>query len=191
MARLPYMSRDQLPESERPIFDDMLQRFGRIHNLHRMVAHSPLLLRHLVQFGEGIRRHTRLDPVLRELTILTVARLTHCTYEYVHHQNLALRVGVRPEQLEGLAAWESAPAFTTQERAVIRYAAEATQQVAVAATTFEALQGFLDAEQIVELVLSVGFFNMVARVLVSLEVDLEDDAHEFRYRLDFREPQPS
>ncbi len=191
MARLPYLDRDELPESERDIFDDMMQRFGRIHNLHRIVAYSPVLLRALLHWGEAIRRSTRLDPVLRELAILTVGRLTQCAYEYVHHQGLAKRVGVRPAQLERMETWEDDPAFTAQERAVIRYAAEATQQVMVSTTTFEVLRDFLDTEQIVQLVLIVGHFNMVVRILLPLEVELETDAHESRYRLDFVEKKSS
>jgi hypothetical protein len=31
MARLPYLDRDELPESARGLFDDMLARFGRIN----------------------------------------------------------------------------------------------------------------------------------------------------------------
>jgi AhpD family alkylhydroperoxidase len=183
MARLPYLDREDLPESDRDIFDDMLERFGRIHNLHRAIAHSPVLLRALLHWGEAIRRSTRLEPILRELAIMTVGRLTQCKYEYVHHQGIARRVGVRPEQLDCLEAWESAPAFTEQERAVIRYATEATQQVRVSAATFDALRRFLDAKQIVQLVLIVGHFNMVVRILMPLEIELESDAHESRYNL--------
>jgi AhpD family alkylhydroperoxidase len=183
MARLPYLDREDLPESDRDIFDDMLERFGRIHNLHRAIAHSPVLLRALLHWGEAIRRSTRLEPILRELAIMTVGRLTQCEYEYVHHQGIAKRVGVRPEQLDCLEAWESDPAFTEQERAVIHYATEATQQVRVSAATFDALRRFLDAEQIVQLVLIVGHFNMVVRILMPLEIELESDAHESRYNL--------
>ena len=64
----------------------------------------------------------------------------------------------------------------------MRYAAEATQQVAVSSETFEALRPFLSAEHIVELVCNVAFYNMVVRVLVPLEVDLEEDAHDNRYK---------
>ena len=182
MARLPYVTQEQLPESDRGLFDDILARFGRVNNIFRVVAHRPPLLRHFLQFGVGLRHATQLDPVLRELAILTVGRLAQCTYEVVHHSALAQRLGVRPEQIERLAAWESDPAFSAQERAVMRYAAEATQQVAVSSETFEALRPLLSAEHIVELVCNVAFYNMVVRVLVPLEVDLEEDAHDNRYK---------
>jgi len=42
--------------------------------------------------------------------------------------------------------------------------------------TFNALRDFLDDEQIVELTLNTGFYNMVVRFLLPMQVDLEPDA---------------
>ena len=184
MARLPYVTRAQLPESERSLFEEIEARFGRVNNIFRMLAHHPLLLRRLLQMSDGLRHATRLDPRLRELAILTVGRLTECEYELVHHGALASRLGVRSEQIARLADWESDPAFNEQERAVIHYAAEATTPVAVSDATFDALRDFLDQEQMLALVLNVAFYNMVVRVLVPLEIDIEPDAQENRYNLD-------
>jgi len=178
MARLPYLDRDQLPEMERDIFDNLLAQRGSIGNIFRTVAHSPLLLRRMLYFSDGLRNRTRLDPRFRELAILTVGRLTNAEYEYVHHQRLAKSVGVRQEQLERLASWETDPTFNEQERAVIRYATEVTQNVKVDDATFDALRKFLDNEQIVELTLNTGFYNMVVRFLVPMQVDLEPGARE-------------
>ena len=130
----------------------------------------------MLYFSDGLRNRTKLDPRYRELAILTVGRLTQCEYEYVHHQAFAKRVGVRPEQVERQAEWETDPAFNDQERAVIRYATEVTQQVRVSDATFQALGDFLDDEQIVELTLNTGFYNMVVRFLLPMQVDLEPDA---------------
>jgi alkylhydroperoxidase family enzyme len=81
-----------------------------------------------------------------------------------------------------LAAWESDSAFSAAERAVMRYAAEATQQVTVSSATFEALRSVLSPEHLVELVCQVAFYNMVVRVLVPLDVELEEDAQDNRYQ---------
>jgi uncharacterized peroxidase-related enzyme len=178
MARLPYLDRDQLPEMERDIFDNLLAQRGSIGNIFRTVAHSPLLLRRMLYFSDGLRNRTRLDRRLRELAILTVGRLTNAEYEYVHHQRLAKSVGVRQEQLDRLAAWETDAVFNDQERAVIRYATEVTQNVKITDATFDALRTFLDNEQIVELTLNIGFYNMVVRFLVPMQVDLEPGARE-------------
>jgi hypothetical protein len=33
MARLPYLTQEQLPESERGLFDEIFERFGRVNHL--------------------------------------------------------------------------------------------------------------------------------------------------------------
>jgi uncharacterized peroxidase-related enzyme len=178
MARLPYVTREQLPEPERDIYDTLQQQRGSVGNVFRMAAHSPLLLRRMLYFSDGLRNRIRLDPRLRELAIMTVGRLTNCDYEYVHHQALAKRVGVRPELVERLAAWETDPAFNEQERAVIRYATEMTLNVQITDATFDALRSFLDNEQIIELTMNAAFYNMVVRFLMATQVDLEPDVRQ-------------
>jgi alkylhydroperoxidase family enzyme len=91
----------------------------------------------------------------------------------VHHWNIARRVGVSREQLEALADWEKSPAFKDNERAVIRYAVEATNNVRVSDATWNALKSFLDMRRLMELVQNVAFYNMVVRVLVPVGVELE------------------
>jgi hypothetical protein len=49
MARLPYATRAQLPESESALFDEIEAQFGRLNNIFRMLAHHPLLLRRVIQ----------------------------------------------------------------------------------------------------------------------------------------------
>jgi uncharacterized peroxidase-related enzyme len=178
MARLPYLDREQLPELERDLFDQLLAQRGQINNIFRIAAHSPLLLRRMLYFSDGLRNRTRLDPRLRELAIMTVGRLTDCEYEYTHHKAFAKRIGVRPEQIDQLANWETDSIFNEQERAVIRYATAVTLQVRVADPTFDALRSFLDNEQIVELTLNIAFYNMVVRFLLPMQVDLEPGVHE-------------
>ena len=120
-----------------------------------------------------LRNGTQLDPKLRELALLTVGRLTGADYELVHHWNMALRLGVKHEQLQQLVRFETSPEFNQDERAVMRYAVEATTNVNVSDETFEALRRFLDNRRIVELVMNVAMYNAVARVIVPCGVELE------------------
>jgi 4-carboxymuconolactone decarboxylase len=80
--------------------------------------------------------------------------------------------------LEQLASFETAPVFNDQERAVMRYASEATTNIKVRDATFNALRAFLDTRRITELVMNVAFYNAVVRVLVPLGVELEAGAHK-------------
>lgn len=173
-ARVPYLNREDLAETDREIFDNLAaERGGVVGNIFKALAHTPNLLRRFLALGGELRNGTALDPKLRELALLTVGRLADAQYEFVHHWNIARRVGVPREKLEALADWEKSPAFTSDERAVIRYAVEATSNVKVSDSTWNGLKEFLDTRRMMELVQNVAFYNMVVRVLVPLGVELE------------------
>jgi len=173
-ARVPYLNREDLAEADRVIFDNLAaERGGTVGNIFRALAHTPNLLRRFLGLGGELRNATELDPKLRELAIVTVGRLTDAQYEFVHHWNIARRVGVTREQLEALADFEKSQHFNDQERSVIRYAIEATNNVRVSDATWNALKLFLDTRRIMELVQNVAFYNMVVRVLVPVGVELE------------------
>jgi alkylhydroperoxidase family enzyme len=174
MARLPYIDRDDLPEEKRYLFDNLGRESGRVGNLFRVMGHSPQLLHQFMRLGNDIRYKTRLDGRLRELAILTVGRLANAPYEYVHHIAIGRRAGITQEQIEGLPVWERHPAFSEQERAVIRYAEAVTRDVRVPDEVFEAVRGFLDEEEMVELTMSIAYYNMVVRFLEPMQVELEE-----------------
>ena len=173
-ARVPYLNLEDLAEGDREIFENLArERGGVVGNIFRTLAHTPNLLRRFLALGGELRNGTELDPKLRELALLTVGRLADAQYEFVHHWNLARSVGVPREQLEALADFEKSPLFNDQERAVMRYAVEATTNVRVADATWNALKKFFDTRRIMELVQNVAFYNMVVRVLVPCGVELE------------------
>ncbi len=176
-ARLPYLTRNELPEADRDIWDKFVQSRGSDPgHIHRTVANAPNLLRRFVALADELRNATQLDAKLRELALMTVGRLTGAEYEFVHHWNISLRVGVRREQLEQLADYAASPVFNAEERAVMRYAEEATRNVRVSELTFDALRGFLDNRRIMEVVMNVAFYNSVVRVIVPCGVELEEGA---------------
>jgi alkylhydroperoxidase family enzyme len=179
MARLPYLTREDLPEADRDIWDKFVEARGsQPGHIHRIVANAPNLLRRFLGLADELRNGTGLDPKLRELALMTVGRITNAEYEFLHHWNISLRVGVRREQLERLPEFEHSPIFNDQERAVMRYASEVTNNVGISDATFKALREFLDDRRILELAMNVAFYNGVVRILVPLGVELEPDARK-------------
>src|SRR5271170_3568520 len=75
-ARLPYLTRNDLSEADRAIWDDFVKVRGtEPAHIHRTVANAPNLLRRFVDLANELRNGTQLDPKLRELALMTVGRL--------------------------------------------------------------------------------------------------------------------
>jgi alkylhydroperoxidase family enzyme len=56
----------------------------------------------------------------------------------------------------------------------LQYVDEVAQNVKVADATFEALKRHLNQQNIVEMTLAIGWWGMLARLLVPLEVEVDE-----------------
>jgi alkylhydroperoxidase family enzyme len=173
MARVPYPERDDYPTAYRAAYDRMLRERGALH-VFAALANIPNLLDPLLTFTREMREGAVIDARLRELAIMTVALVTGATYEFDHHWNSALAAGLRREQLEQLADAETSDAFDDRERAIVRYARETTRSLEVSDDTWSALRGHFSVRETMDVVMAVAWYNAVARMLLPLEIELED-----------------
>jgi alkylhydroperoxidase family enzyme len=170
MARVPYLDKSDLaPENH-----DLLKR---MITLHRALVHSPNAARAFGGLGQFIRHRSRLDPRLRELAILQVGWLARAPYEWSHHIKIGREFGVSTEDIRALIAENEGKPTRLEPLAklVLRGAREMTEDGAMSKATFDALSRDLDKERMVDLIVTIGFYNAVVRVLASLEIDVEPD----------------
>ena len=110
MARLPYVDPSDAPEPVRTALEGMPPL-----NIFRMIANAETALRPFLRYGNTLLAHLALDPLLRELAILRVSRLTpHAEYEWVQHVPIAKAVGAGDEQIAALERDEPTPAASTR-----------------------------------------------------------------------------
>ena len=172
MARLPYLDLDKLaltPENQK-----LMVRKG---NIYKALANSPNGLAAFGTLASHIRFTSKLDQRLSELAILTVGYVTRSPYEWSHHVDIARRFGIKDEDIRALME-EGAGRNSKLEplaKAVVRASKEMTENLAVSDATFAALRQGLDNECIVDLLIIIGFYNAVVRVLEALQIDVEDD----------------
>jgi AhpD family alkylhydroperoxidase len=173
MARIPYPNLDELHPSVREAFEALPAKL----NIFRMLAHAERNFSAFTRFGGTILGRQQLDAKLRELAILHVAQLSGARYEWDQHVPIAERTGVRPEQIAALEAGNaSADCFDASEALVLRFTGEVLRDVRASDETFAALAKQLPHREVVELVLAVGFYMLVARLLETTGVDLEAPA---------------
>ena len=145
-------------------------------NVARMIGNSDATSKPFARMANALVMKTKLDPKLREIAILRTAKVSHSVYEWTQHVPMAKHVGVTAAQVAAMDNWQGANCFNDLERTVLHFTDEVALNVKGSRETLEALKKHLDSTEIVELILSIGFWGMVARLLETTEVDLEEYA---------------
>lgn len=174
MARIPYV----VPETANLEQKEHLKqleavRGGPVSNIFLALANVPSLAEGVLAMATSLRKSTLLSRRLRELAVITVGIETKCAYELIHHWKIALKLGVTQAELEAVTSFDTSELFSTQDRAVIRYALESTRAGSVSNATWDALDS-LGSDARLELVLTVSWYNCVARMAHSLQLDMEE-----------------
>ena len=90
-----------------------------------------------------------------------------------HVPSLALADGVLLAECDALTDWRASEFFSAGERAALAYADTMTRDITVPDAVFAEVKRHFDARRIVELTVLIGSYNMNARVMQALELDLE------------------
>jgi len=173
MALLPYVDEAKASEKTREILGNTPRKM----NVARMIANSSEAVFHnFSRLGNSLMTRGKLSGKLREIAILRTAKVTGSVYEWTQHVPIARAAGVSEAQVGAIESWEHAGCFDEIERLVLTFTDEVTRNVKGTHATLEALKQRLGAGEIVELIMAIGFWGMVARILETTEVDLEDFA---------------
>jgi 4-carboxymuconolactone decarboxylase len=170
MARLPYPG----PSYVSGMMHHLPARLQHT-NIGRMLSYAPTALPPYYAFSAALLEQLELDPKLRELTILRVAYCTEAQYAWTQHVVLAQLAGVSDEQIAALQRGETGGEhFTTQEQLALTFAGEVMQTPRLSDALFEQMRSQFSSREIVELLLVVGWYWTVGRLMTTL--DIESDA---------------
>ncbi len=180
MARVKLLEKDQADPVIKEMFQKLDDRKVPVINLFKAVGNSPKAGRNFIRLGNAVLNPEILEPKLRELAILRVGNLLRSEYEFTKHVVIGKATGVTTDQINDLSNWKSSKNFTDIECAVLQYTDEMTLNVRVSDETFVDLKRFFDDAAIVKLTITIGYYGMVSRILVALQVELEPGEDAFK-----------
>ena len=165
-ALRPAESRHPLPQTkDRP----------KARNALGTLARHPALTMAFNTFNGYILFASTLTPRQRELLVLRVATVRGSAYEWEQHRVLAADVGLDDVEVERIAAGPDASGWSPLEGAMLRAVDELIGAGEIADATWQALAAEFDDQQLMDLVFTVGAYEILALAFRSFRIELDED----------------
>lgn len=178
---MPYISYFTGPgDAAQQVMADLIRerRGGDLINLDRMLLHSVPFAEGFNVFLGAVRQRLSLAAPDLELVICAIGGMTNAHYELHHHGPLFLKAGGTPAQLaalyQGYEPHSDDALFDARQRAILALVDESTNGPRASRATIETLQRYFpEPHSVVELVGLVSCYNMVARIILALDIQPE------------------
>lgn len=144
-------------------------------NLLGLFAHHPELTRAYNTFNGHLLFATTLTPRQRELLVLRVGVLRDAEYEWLQHKVIATDLGMTAEEIDRVTEGPDADGWAPLEAALLRAVDELVADARIGEETWAALAVELDAQQLLDLVFTVGAYDVLAMAMRTFGVEVDDD----------------
>ncbi len=177
MARLPDPTAALDPEA-RKLYDAMAAKRGRIDGMYGAMFNHPALVEHVADLGTYLRFGATLPGEIRELAILLAARRLAVPYEWVKHVPPAEAAGLSADVIEAVLQEKDLGAFSPLYPKIAQAVSIALAEQSLPTDLQARLEQELGLKGVLELVILVGFYRMIAGFIRAFDVPLPADARQ-------------
>lgn len=173
MSLVPYPDVTKLSEEARTALAQAPVQL----NIFKMMANAETCFVPFTRLGSAILGRQKLDSKLRELAILLSVKIEGGEYEWIQHVPIAISLGATQAQVDALAARKlDASCFSKEEQAALRFTEQVVEKVKADEATVKEVMKSLSPREIVELIMTIGFYMMAARITETTRTDLDPPA---------------
>jgi 4-carboxymuconolactone decarboxylase len=140
VARIPPVTRDDLPDREKSAYDEFMKsRSGRPNvGPYSLLLHMPEMAQKLEALRIYIRDEASVPPKLQELVMITVAREMDCAFIWYAHAAAARQAGIPHGIVDNIRDKKPLANLGTDELTVVNFTRELLQNRKVSQPTFDA-----------------------------------------------------
>jgi 4-carboxymuconolactone decarboxylase len=147
---------------------------GELYNVFGVfVRNTRMFKRHQV-YADYIMRRSALPPRERELVILRIGYLNRSEYEFAHHARMGLEAGLTEAEVRRVAVDPASPEWSPFDRALIEAVDAIKYDMQLSDDLYARLSERYSVNQMIDLVMTVGNYNMVSTALNIFGVELEE-----------------
>jgi 4-carboxymuconolactone decarboxylase len=149
---------------------------GSLGGPFNVLLRSPEVGNLAQRVGEYVRFRSSVPRRLNEMAILMTARWWAAQYEWHAHKPLALAAGLSAAVVDDLQAGRRPAAMQADEAVVYDFCSELRERRRVSDATFKAAVALLGERGVVDLMVLLGYYDMVSMALNVDRYPLPDNA---------------
>jgi alkylhydroperoxidase family enzyme len=138
-----------------------------------VMLHYPALAKAFLTFNNHVATRSTLSKRIRELLILRISWRRQAEYEFIQHVVLGRRAGLTDADIERIKLGPEAPGWEPIDSDLLRAVDELHEQACIQRETWSRLSAHFDANQRMDIVFTVGCYDLLAMVFKTFEVELE------------------
>jgi 4-carboxymuconolactone decarboxylase len=155
------------------------EKSGRIINIFPTLARHEKLLKRWLVFARHILGKSSLPARDREILILRIGWLCQAEYEWGQHVKIGKESGLTDDEIQGIMDGPDSTRWNAFDATLLRAVDELYYDSFISDPTWKKLTERYNIQQVLDLVFTVGQYNLVSMALNTLGVQLEDDTNGF------------
>ena len=179
--RIAPVLKSEWTDAQRELLEPF-EKSGTLYNVFTTMANHPDLARDWGVFGRHILQHNTLPAKERELLILRIGWLCQAEYEWSQHERIGRSVGLTDIDIQHIIEGPKAKGLSTTYRLLLQATDELHKDAFISDATWNALAKIYSKEQMMDIVFTVGQYNLVSWALNSFGVQLDEGLGEKRQR---------
>ena len=152
---------------------------GPVTNIMATLANYSKLYKRWRVFGNHILFKSSLPPRDREILILRIGWLCQAEYEWGQHVIIGKRAGLNDEEIIQIIEGPNAEGWDAFDATLVRAVDELYIDSFITDATWQKIAVKYNKHQLIDLVFTVGQYNLVSMALNTLGVQLEDGIDGF------------
>jgi len=149
-------------------------------NILGLLARYPELTRAYHTFNGHVLFATSLSIRQREILVLRVGARRDAEYEWLQHKVIALDHGMTIEEVEASRVGPDADVWSPLEAALVRAVDELLDDARIGDETYAVLSAELDERQLMDLVFTVGAYDLLAMAMRTFGLEVDADLATWR-----------
>ncbi|HTE13643.1 MAG TPA: carboxymuconolactone decarboxylase family protein [Burkholderiales bacterium] len=139
MARIPFVTSQDIPANEKQAFDSFVRERGSIPSAgpYALMLHMPEVAQRVESLRLCLRDEASLPQKLQELVMITVAREMDCAYIWHAHAAAARKIGVRDDIIDSLREQRTLTGLEFDQQAAVDFTRELLRNRKVSKPTFD------------------------------------------------------